>query len=250
MSTVGVVMGIGIALIIIALIFIVLYALYLKPTKYHTVNINSLGSQAVMSIGAEGNNGVIQYLPDMQLVPGTTRRIIATPGSRIVIHRKDDMGTTCELRLRGDNYASGTMLSDESSVIRGIRNGGYGTDTYSMSVQQEYNGKLNIAPSANFRQEAPTDCEPIIWSEGPIACTEASPCVSPCQTTRNAVYCCENPGACTQIGGCQATWPDRTYYDKFRAACPKCLITQCDTDIVVCRSTSDTVLSEYTVTVW
>lgn len=145
-------------------------------------------------------------------------------------------------------------------------------DYYGVSMQIGYNIPVTIRPYApQSHINDPSICGSPTWT-GTIDETTCGQrdsyldenghyqgCQTPCTYYSNLgierlteEYCCQRPHSCSQTGGCDRTWASLS--NKFRDACPQCMITNCDALPFNCGTASGNTtspnggLSQYTVT--
>jgi hypothetical protein len=168
----------------------------------------------------------------LHVTPGVALTIFAWQGTNIV-----PMATTVFINLPANGYLgpyqiNNVQLPSETDLST--------IQAYSISLASGANLKASITPTN-------TSCTPIEFVTGipestcPAALRYGSPyigCMSPCWQFVNEptgpTYCCLQTGVCET--GCQNSWPDISYYNVFKDACPDCSITNCDLPTKTCEN--------------
>lgn len=259
--------GLIIALII-ALVFLLIMALgaflVLEPPPTHSIEIyNNDDKPLNVIVGSITTADKQIYLPTTRVKSKQSMTVLATPGTYLLVQayyldtELIDGGvnpfTTVNLTLAGDGYIGGGQMSSGENVVTTLQNFQGEHDIFDVSVQAGYNIPITIAATSNQNGSCiGPNWNHRITATGPNACPlplqsptgDYQVCLTPCSVYHTDTYCCVLPGAC--VTSCQDDWPVPSYYDVFADACPKCLITNCDTPNFTCSSQNG--LTSYRIT--
>lgn len=275
--------GIVLVLITVFVVAIVIYVYFFQSQEMHEIVVKNTNQQPVNIIfGAFSGDGNVKYLPSRKLSQNQSYTYKSTPGTSIIVQGYrdkvifDDRGiafaTAAELVLAGEGFSKTEKITDGEVIIDGLASNENRSDQYGISMKYGYNISIDITSTANNNKNTsnPFSCVGPIWNHeitatGTYSCPdilqfpgtgpEYQACLPPCQIcgftgvtglTGCDNYCCLQTGACSMTGGCQESWPNKSYYDVFASACPNCLITNCDKLNYTCGSKDG--LTQYLIT--
>src|SRR3972149_1259340 len=163
MSTLWIIFGISIALIIIFAIMIAVYFLVFNVPNMHEIMVKNTTTVPINVIFGATIPNNISYLPVRQIAPGSFFTYHATPSVSILVqgYRNNDtlsnpnLFTTVGLELSGSNYNGATQITDGSTTINGLSTNNLTSDIYGVSVQLGYNLPITIES---------TTCTGPIWN--------------------------------------------------------------------------------------
>lgn len=165
---------------------------------------------------------------EIQVTPGVALSVFAWEGNNIL-----PMATAVFINLPAGGYFGPYQIRHGEKVITLPEESDLSsTQAYTVSLISGANVKASITPSN-------PSCEPIKFESGipqstcPAELRYGDPysgCMSACWmfsgTPTGPTYCCFETGVCSTP--CQNTWPDQSFYQVFKTACPDCAITNCD----------------------
>ena len=241
-------------------IAITLYFIFFNTPATHSLTITNTTNENITVSVSSLTDSVA--LPEFKLSPGSNRVIYATPGADLSIEGATENNpvflTKAVFRLAGGNFSNNVSISDGTTTLNGLLNNNLNTDEYGVSMREGYNIPINISittPRSNLIKNP----EDIFWCESPTWYSTVSPtgqiypcppelqdgpnCITPCNNSEEdsddvSLYCCTEFKACEQPGGCENSWPNIDYYYVFAAACPNCMITNCDTPNYKCAASN------------
>lgn len=238
--------------LLLTLVFIaavILFFIFFNKSPAHNITVtNSSTTNVTVIFGAMIGPDTIAYLPNHTIAPGGSYTYQSTPGTSLIIQgslsSSEAARTTVYLNLAGEAFASETIITDGQTKITGLTRNELNEDNYGVSVQQGYNIPVTIVGS-----NSSASCPGPLWTQNvicPTALQATGSCLSACQAIGGTDYCCEFQNACQLPGGCESVWLQPDYYHTYGAACPNCLITNCDTNNYFCASKGE--LTSYTIT--
>jgi len=271
-TTVWLIAGLAIALIIIfGIVVIVFFILANKPDMHEIAIVNNCSQPINLLVGTEAGGGFGIIGPNI-INPGSTVYYKATPAVYLVVQGYYDNTlqpgaaypyplTKVKLWLADRGYDGPTQITDGTTILNVPRGSTGTTDVYDVSLQDGYNIQMGIF-SSNFNNRNPSDsfsCDGPNWdftitsNTCPAELTYPSTsdyqaCMAPCLAlgSNEPQFCCSEEGACNQSGGCQSSWPNIDYYNLFAGSCPTCMITNCDSPEYQCSSSNG--LTQYVIT--
>lgn len=216
--------------ILLLLAFIVLMILYFK-IRLPIVNYREV---AIVNKCTSGQNISING-HNLHLTRWGGANIVASAGVNLEVVSKDkngNNGTVGILNLAGQNNDGPYELIINDTIHSETMGNEQQTDKYGVSLQQGYSVPMRIFPLEKVPDGIYT-CNTQHWNEMicPGFSTGGVQCQSPC-AAGNLEYCC--PNGCTPA--CQNEWPNLSYYQAAVAACPTCMITNCDQPNFSCNN--------------
>lgn len=243
--------AVAVVLIILFIIVIIVFFNIGNAPPTHEIAIVNNTSQNI-TVYVKPTDTITQFSSTV-----TPRQIVyfrATPGVNLTVKASfsDFLNfpyTTVELQLAGQNYNGPGQLYQNGNIINTAVNDNP-TDLYGVSLQQGHNINATIA-STNFNNRDAQDafsCGGPQWIT-PFTCPNdlsgtGGACLSPCTAFGGTAYCCTDFD-CEGTTTCQSQWPSINYYSNAVAACPTCLITNCQGLNYHCSSVGG--LTQYTI---
>ncbi len=247
---------IGVVSILLLIVATLIFFMVSNDGANHQIYITNTSSQNITVVG---NQGVTQDTSTPVTIPGLAGGFQLTPGQGVTLNVRGNQRLTF-WAVPGLIIWGGisTLANSSNAFTQVILTLGDGTpasiDSYGVSVQNGYNFVASITPTITpnsiINIEDPFSCGSLNWRY-PLATTgsgfrscpenlqttiETNPvCGSPCTILNGTNYCCTSSNACAEQ--CQLTWnANISYWDRLHAACPNCMITNCDTLNFYCGS--------------
>lgn len=274
-STMWIVGTIAVILVILFITATLIFIFFVGNTPpQHDITVHNNTNENITLLVAARTPAGLKGFDPVVLSPQQSRLYKATPGVELVVAgltpEQSDISatTTAILTLSGIDYDGKLELTDGETIITdNLNRNQQPFDEYGISVQSGYNYPLTIQPDQPVNNNNPFDCGSPQWvhtidGTGPNECptilqdiidNQYVGCQSACEVFGNEgetgmAYCCTTDNACGITGGCENAWPNYDFYTVFFAACPNCLITNCDVLNYSCQSVSVDNLNSYRIT--
>lgn len=269
---------VAISIIILLLLFGILIAWFFTAANtgpLHDINVINNCTGDVQLIFGNTDQRVSAGI----IKSGESKLIRASPGSDVSLFGLIDSNSTIltetVISLAGDGYAGNHIITDGAKTLDSTLVNFNPIDIYSVSVVNGENVPMTVSAKSgstsctgpnwhyNISNTGDHVCPAVLQrgttgSDGTGGTIEIyQACVPPCSglcpapdggfTFGCTNFCCNNPNACSQTGGCQSSWNFPEAYEIFAGACPQCLITNCDTPNFTCKSQNHKTLTAYEV---
>lgn len=262
----------GLLLTVIFIFVVVIYFYLRKNPNVHEILVKNQCPTAMNVLLNSGSDTLGASVPagaqySYFVTPGFKGHITASAGNNGPLCQTPTGLTDCpftqaRLALATNNVSKVEMRTQDGSFVNlPLVDPILEVNTYGISLAKGYNINMSITGTSNTSGvcNGPTFVSTITEDTCPTALRYVDSnnnyigCASACTNQQTGIsgntgdFCCTNFD-CTGATTCQNNWVPSSFYNTFGAACPNCLITNCDTPNYTCNNADIDALVQYTVT--